>query len=175
MTKEEILTVLYEQYLDYKGINLTKNLLESNEQFYSALALGIETGKIKGFSMEFLNALDTLQMNGSGCLSLAFKEGLNIGACTCASRLVSHIFENVNIAGGINKYLIGTKNSKDGSHTWIVTPDRKIYDTTFMMVIDEDFMKEMGYHEENRYNPLLNAFYRAEKDFVTSKNTEKIR
>ena len=95
-----------------------------------------------------------------------FKQGKNIGKCTSASEQVSYSFpDDCEIAGGVMDYLKGTEGSIDGSHTWIVWKN-KIYDTTFMVSIDLDYAKKMGYKQENIYRPASRESYYMRKEMV---------
>ena len=73
--------------------------------------------------------------------------------------------------------ITNTPNCIDGSHTWI-SSNGKIIDTTLMLIIDEDFSSEIGYKEENRYNPNLDPIYVATKEWtndITLKTNEGIK
>lgn len=173
MNDNELIEFLFGSYKDYLGTGVTKALINSNPEFRNFLIQGIVAGKINGFSEEFLESLRILNMRGSGTLIDAFEQGLNIGACTTASRLCSFAFHRCQIAGGVNKYLIGTKNSTDGSHTWIVGSDGNIYDTSFMLVINKSFGEKMGYDEQNIYDPNLDQYYRVAKEYATDANLRR--
>ena len=168
--ENDVLKIIFKDCFDYEGASLTKSLYENNFEFKRLIDFGFEHGLIKGFDNDLFAQMDELNMRGKGVLSDAFKVGANIGACTSASKLVSFIFYRCNIAGGTNRFLIGTKNSKGGSHTWVVGSDNKIYDTTFMLIIDSNYALNMGYTLERIDNPNIDQFYSSAKEFALDKN-----
>ena len=85
------------------------------------------------------------------------------------SKIISYSLEYCDICGGTLNPLIGTKNSPDGRHTW-VSFNRTIIDPSLMIQINEDYMKELGYSEENRYNPNTDSVYRAAKEYANDSN-----
>ncbi len=167
---ESILLKLYNN-VDCEGISITKELLSTNKEFESVIVSGIQNGAVRGLSEEEWDKMLRLHLRSSHSLQDAFVTGYNIGACTTMSKLVSYIFDNCKINGGTNKFLVGTKNSPNGEHTWILH-DNLIYDTTFMLVIDQKYAQNLGYTLENSNNPNNDKYYRAAKEFATDPNID---
>lgn len=170
MSEDTILQILFKDCLDYEGNQITKNNIKNNLEFRNALINGILENKISGIDEETWKKLNELNIIGNGNIEDAFRQGFNIGACTVASKYLSFIFNNCKIAGGTNKFLKDTKNSKEGEHTWVIGPDNKIYDTTFMLIIDQNYSSQIGYDQENIYNPNIDPTYAASKSYATDKN-----
>ena len=166
MENEKILEILYGERKDYKGTGIMRDLLADNEEFKNIILEGIKLGKILGFDDELWDKIDSQNIRGINTFLDVFKEGANLGYCTVAAKQLSYSFPNdCRIAGGVVDYLQGTKNSEDGSHTWIVW-NGKIYDTTFMLSIDLEFANKLKYIQENIYNPLDDDNYCATKEFT---------
>lgn len=166
--EEDIINILYGDRKDYKGTKLIRNLLQNNLEFRNIILEGIKNNKITGFSEELWTMIDNQNIRGINSFLDVFVDGANIGYCTVASKQLSYSFDSCFIAGGVNKYLVNSTNSIDGSHTWIVR-NNKIYDTTFMLEIDRSFEGKLGYIEENRYDPNLDRIYKAAKEFTNDK------
>ena len=147
-----------------------RDLLGSNKEFRDAIIEGIKSGKVAGFSENLWSRVENQNIVGINSFLDVFKEGANLGYCTVAAKQLSYSLPNgCLIAGGVVEYLKGTENSEDGSHTWIVW-DKKIYDTTFMMIIDYDFSKKLKYIQENIIDPLKDKYYVERKVFTNDKN-----
>ena len=101
-----------------------------------------------------------------------FIDGANIGNCTNMSLIVSYAMSRVDICGGVLKVLENTANSLDGSHTWISSKG-KIIDTSLMIEIDESIANELGYVEQNRYNPNMDPVYSSSKEFAKDSSIKK--
>ena len=129
---------------------------------------GIETGNVYMWPESLWIKLDKLNlMLRKGNVSDIFKVGANIGDCTGCSTIVSYAFPlGCLYVGGTVDYLVGTKNSVDGRHTW-VEDNKIIYDTTFMIAIKEKYSKKLGYSEIYKTDPNKNFEYSAGKDFAT--------
>ena len=78
---------------------------------------------------------------------------------------MSYSLDTCEICGGILPILKGTTNCPEGNHTWIEYQNA-IIDTTLMLVIDKEYSKQLGYIEENRYNPNNDRIYSATKEFT---------
>ena len=170
MKIEQILEILYGDKKDYKGIEIMKNLLSNNDEFRNLIINGIETGKIIGFTNEVWNKIESQNMRRIDCFTEVFEKGYNLGNCTNTAVQLSLSFPNDCLIGcGIVDYLKGTLNSENGKHTWVVW-NRKIYDTTFMIIIDIEYSKKLKYNQTDIYNPNSNPMYRAEKDFTNDPN-----
>lgn len=172
MNNKELENILFGKYSDYKCNDVTKQLIKTNPKFYQILVNGIKEGKVSGFPEELWDKIRNLNIRSATNLEDAFKEGFTIGSCTVASKYLSFTFPNCEIAGGINKFLVGTKNSQDGSHTWTICKN-KIYDTTFMLIIDANYQSEFGYVQENIYNPNFDAMYVSAKEFANDLELNK--
>ncbi len=98
-----------------------------------------------------------------------FIDGANIGYCTVASKQLSYSLDKCYICGGILPILKGTKNSIDGSHTWI-THNNEIIDTTLMLIINKEYERKLGYIEQNKYDPNFDPIYLATKEFTNDDN-----
>lgn len=172
----DILLKLYdEEYLKYKGLSLLKELINDNEEFRNILIEGINKGYITGFNENDWDKVRSQNVNWIDNFETVFKEGLNIGRCTFCSKQLSYSYDNLEICGGVNKYLVGSANSKDGSHTWMLLNSSVIYDTTFMLKIKREYQERMGYIEEyeKRVNPSKDIYYEARKDYTRDKNIKK--
>ena len=101
-----------------------------------------------------------------------FIDGNNQGYCTVCAKQVSYSLDTCYICGGILPILKGTSNCPDGSHTWIEYQD-KIIDTTLMLIIDNSLKNDLGYIEENRYNPNNDPVYSAAKEFTNDASLRK--
>lgn len=170
----EIETLIDEYRKNYHCYDELKRLLKDDEIFKQQVINGCLTGKITGYSEELWEKIRSQNIRRINNFEDVFKEGANIGYCTVASKQLSYSLDNCDICGGRLPILEGSKNSEDGSHTWIWY-DHKIIDTTLMLVIDESYATELGYIEENRYNPNLDPIYLASKDFALDESIKKHR
>lgn len=163
----DILEHLYSERKDYKGLSEMIRLLNNNEEFRKLIIEGIKENKINGFSEELWEMIKNQRIRASINFTDVFREGLNIDRCTVAAKQLSYSFNTCYIAGGTLSYLIDSPfaKAKDGRHTWIIH-ERKIYDTTLMLVIDEDYVPKLGYILENKCNPNLSPTYLAAKEFT---------
>ena len=167
MQIENILEILYGKRKSYEGTQMMRNLLTTNIKFRDLIIEGIKTGNVYMWPEELWEKLDKLNLMGrKGNVSDIFKTGSNIGDCTGCSTVVSYVFQvGCLYVGGTVDYLIGTKNSQDGRHTW-VEDNGIIYDTTFMIAIKNDYSKRLGYNEVYKTDPNKNSEYSAGKDFA---------
>lgn len=162
---DEIIKELYKTRSDYKGLDTFKDIIKNNEEFRKTIIEGMSTGDIYAFPDELWDKMNRLhieglKINNLSCFEDKFKEGLNIGDCTGCSLQLAFSFLKCCIAGGQQEYLINTKNSPDGRHTWLIDLNGVIYDTTFMLVIDKKYASKLGYVEENRHNPNLDPNFK---------------
>ncbi len=153
---------------DYKCFDELKRLIRENESFRNILIKGYEEGKITGFSEEIWDLIHSQNIRNIPNFEDVFRDGANIGYCTVASKQLSYSFNECMLCGGMLPILKGTRNCPDGSHTWLLV-DKKVIDTTLMLIIDEDYSKKMGYVEENRYNPNNDSIYLSTKYFTLDK------
>lgn len=159
--------------INYKCFDALKDIVNSNDEFREVLKDGYFSGKIEAFGNDIWEKISKQNVRRINSFTDVFVDGANIGYCTVASKQLSYSFNGCQICGGIVPILVGTKNCDDGSHTWMVY-NGKIFDTTLMLVIDENFAKErLGYIEENRYNPNQDAYYLAAKEFTLDENLRK--
>lgn len=149
----------------YKCYDELKKILSENDQIKSIIVHGYANGKISGFTEEMWESIQKQNIRRIDNFEDVFRDGANIGYCTVASKQLSYSLDCPYICGGTLSLLEGTKNCKDGSHTWICN-QKKIIDTTLMLIIDETYASYLGYVEENRYNPNLDPIYRAAKEFT---------
>lgn len=167
MQIENILEILYGKRKDYKGTQIMRELLIKNETFRNLIVEGIKTGNIYMWPEELWEKLDKQNlMIREGNVSDIFKAGDNIGDCTSCSTIVSYSFPlGCLYVGGTVDYLVGTKNSVDGRHTWVENKGI-IYDTTFMVAITEKYSEKLTYKSEYKADPNKNQIYSAGKDFA---------
>lgn len=150
---------------NYKCYRELKRLLNENETFKQTVASGISEGKIRGFDDDLWKKIHSQNIRNIDNFESVFRDGANIGYCTPASKQLSFSFNKCYICGGVLPILKGTTNCEDGSHTWIAY-NNEIIDTTLMLIIDNKYAKEIGYQEENRYDPNLDKFYSAAKKWT---------
>lgn len=161
--------IIDEDKRDYKCYDILKALLETNETFKNTIIKGVNEGKITKFSEELWDEIRRQNIRGIDNFESVFRDGTNLGYCTVASKQLSYSFDTCFICGGVLPILKNTPNCIDGSHTWTIF-NRKIIDTSLMLIIDEDFAKEIGYQEENRYDPNIDPRYRAAKKMTCDRN-----
>lgn len=157
---------------NFKCFDLLKSLLNSNDEFKSNIETLIKEGKIRGFDDDLWKKIENQNIRRINSFTDVFKDGANIGYCTVASKQLSYSFNDCYICGGILPCLIGTKNSPDGSHTWIVY-NGEIYDTSLMIILDEKSASSLGYVEQNRYNPNIDNNYLVAKEFTNDTNLRR--
>ena len=156
----------------YKCYDILRGKL-LDENFCNKIKKGIESNKVFGFTDELWKMIENQNLRAPFSFIDVFKDGANKKYCTVAAKQLSYSFDTCYICGGILPILAGTDNCKDGSHTWI-DKDGYVIDTSLMLIIEENFAKELGYVEENRYNPNLDSIYRAAKEF-TNDNSLKAK
>lgn len=169
----EVIELLREESRkDYKCYNLLVTLLKENSEFKKIITDGVLNGLITGYTSDIWEKIHKQNIRGIDNFEDVFRDGANIGYCTVAAKQLSYSFNNCVLCGGVVSYLENTPNCKDGSHTWLVV-NGKIIDTSLMIIIDELYSKKLGYVEENRYNPMVDPFYVAAKDFTLDENLKK--
>ncbi len=156
---------------DYKCFDELKRLLK-DDKFKEVILKGIAENKITGFSDELWESIQKQNIRGIDSFESVFRDGANIGYCTVASKQLSYSLPYCFLCGGILPILKGTRNCPDGSHTWI-SYNKKIIDTTLMLIIDEDYSSNIGYIEENRYDPSIDDIYVATKEFTNDSNLKR--
>ena len=159
---------------DYKCYDTLRNILDNNEKFRSVIIEGLSTGKICGFNQELWDKLDSQNLRSPGVNSFVdvFRDGYNQGYCTVCAKQVSYSLDTCYLCGGLLPILKGTINCKDGEHTWIEY-NGKIIDTTLMLIIDCDLKDDIGYIEENRYDPNKDSVYCATKEFTNDSSLKR--
>ena len=152
---------------DYKCYDILKYLLSTNDEFRKIIVEAIKEGKVRGFSNELWDKLNTQNLRFSGIENFddIFRNGFNLGYCTPCSKQVSYSLNNCFICGGILPILKGTINCPNGEHTWIEYNGR-ILDTSLMLDIDSSLSQKIGYLKENEYNPNDNKIYCSAKEFA---------
>lgn len=163
-----------EDKMNYKCYDELKKLLKNNEEFKQKIITGYLSDKITGYNEDLWQSIRSQNIRRINNFEDVFIEGANIGYCTVASKQLSYSLDDCYICGGILPILKGSKNSEDGSHTWILY-NHKIIDTTLMLIIDEKYANQLGFKEENRYNPNLDPVYLAAKEFALDKSIKKHR
>ena len=153
---------------DYKCYDILRTLLQ-DDKFYDYVKNGLNNKKVFGFTADLWEDIRNQNVRTISSFEDVFREGANKGRCTVMSKQLSYSFDTCDICGGVLPILVGTVNCPDGSHTWI-SKDGYVIDTSLMLIIEENYSKELGYREENRYNPNENSFYRAAKDFTNDSN-----
>lgn len=110
-----------------------------------------------------LEATKDINVSSFSSMYEYFKRGEHIGTCGLTAGLMGIMFENTTyIRHGNAKPVIGTKNSPNGSHAWIeadINGNRKIIDTSLLVVIPFELKEELGYetHELLNLKGLLNC------------------
>ena len=170
MDLEEIL--INEDKMTYKCFDELKRLLREDENFRNLIIKGINENKVMGFPSELWDKIKSQNIRGIPSFETIFKEGINIGGCTKVSEQLSYSFPYCYLCGGILPILIGTKNCPKGEHSWI-SYERKVIDTTLMLIINEDYSIELGYKENFRYDPSINSFYLTTKEFTNDHNLRR--
>lgn len=166
MESDYLLQVLIpDEKKDYKCFDELKRLIMEKQQFKDIIIQGVIKGKIEGFPNELWEKIQNQNIRTIDNFELVFQDGYNIGYCTVASKQLSFSLSSCYICGGILPILKGTRNCVDGSHTWVST-NKKIIDTSLMLIIDEDYAELLGYQEENRYNPECSPIYVAAKEWA---------
>lgn len=171
---EKIISIIAPSGSDnYKCYDTLRYLLQ-DEKFLNIISIGIKEGKITGFSESLWQKLASQNIRAKGVNSFleVLRDGYNQGYCTVCSKQVSYSLDNPYICGGVLPVLKGTTNSPDGSHTWILDKGY-IIDTTLMLVIEENYAKNLGYIEENRYNPNIDPIYMSTKEYTCDKTIRK--
>lgn len=163
---KEILKILIdEDLIDFKCFDLLKSKLMEDSSFFQIIKQGIQNGLITKFPRDLFDRVCNQNIRAPFEPIQLFIDGANIGNCTIMSKIISYSLEYCDICGGTLKPLIETKNSPDGRHTWI-SYKGIIIDPSLMIQIDEKYMKDLGYKEENRYNPNIDPIYRSSKEFA---------
>lgn len=164
--------VVSEHRKEYKCYNELKKLIVNNPKFKAVLIKGIVTGKVYGFPEELWEKIDEQRIRRISSFEDVFRDGVNIGYCTVAAKQLSYSFNDVYLCGGTLPILEGSTNCPNGSHTWI-SSEGNVIDTTLMLIINEEYSKEFGYIEENRYDPSIDSIYNATKEFTLDKSVKK--
>lgn len=167
---EIVSKLIDEKRMHYKCFDELKRLLSENEQFRRIVEQGYLEGEIYGFTEEMWEKIDSQNIRRINSFEDVFRDGANIGYCTVASKQLSYSFDSCYLCGGVLPILKGTTNCEDGSHTWIRNNNNEIIDTTLMLVLSEQYAKEIGYIEENYYNPNLDPIYMTAKEFTRDQN-----
>ncbi len=153
-----------EDIFEYKCFDILKEKLITDKEFRETIKKGIEKGKIKKFPRELFDKVCNQNIRAPFDMVQIFIDGANLGNCTKMSLMVSYSLPECEICGGTLDILKGTKNSEDGSHTWI-SYNGWIIDTSLMITISESIKEELHYNEENRYNPNIDEYYIVSKEY----------
>ncbi len=175
MSISEIMNYLYTANdKDFKCYDTLKELLQKDETFKEVIIKGIKENKIWGFSKDLWAKIDNQNMRSPKVNSFTdvFRDGFNQGYCTVCAKQVSYSLNTCNLCGGILPILKGSTNCKDGEHTWIEY-ENTIIDTTLMLIIDKEYSKQLGYIEENRYNPNNDPIYCSAKEFTNDTSIKR--
>ena len=176
---QEILKFLIdEDLMDFKCFDILKEKLQTDLQFRETVKKGISEGLIDKFPRELFDKICEQNIRAPFEPIQIFIDGANLGNCTIMSKMISYSLPAPDLCGGTLKVLEGTKNSPDGSHTWVsyrtsVKEQPIIIDPSLMIMIRENFSKEFGYVEENRYDPRIDRYYNAAKDFANDKSIKR--
>lgn len=159
---------------DYKCFDLLRELYTTNNEFKEVIDNGVRLGKIHGFSEDVWNLIDAQNIRVINSFEDIFATGFNIGGCTTVTKQFSYSFDHILICGGDVSFLENTKNSDEkGKHTWMLK-DGVIYDTSLMLLIDENYAYEfLGYKELKRDNPSKDRIYNYAKEFARDNNLKK--
>lgn len=101
---------------------------------------------------EFTNEVFSIQLDPhlesyASTLGEIYKKGFNIGHCGLTSRYLARAFNEATLYYGSAKLLVGTKNSPNGEHAWIILNNHLI-DTTLMICIPTSIANTLGYTTE---------------------------
>ena len=168
MTQEviDILNYLIDRDLfDYKCFDVLKELLVKNTDFREKIRYGINQNFISKFPRDLFDKVCTQNIRAPFLPVQIFIDGANIGNCTNMSMMISYSLPACDICGGSLSFLRNTKNSPDGCHTWI-SCNGNVIDPTLMIQVSERYVYQLGYVEENRYNPNLDSIYSSSKDYA---------
>ena len=149
----------------YKCYFYLKQLIKENEEFRNILSEGLKEGKVSGFDDSMWLEIKLQNPRSSLTFEDAFKLGYNLGNCTGCAIQYSYSLDYPYICGGELPLLKGTQNSPDGRHTWI-SYNNNVIDPSFMIQISENYIKNFGYNEENRYNPNQDMVYCSSKEYA---------
>jgi len=158
--------------ISFKCFDLLKQKLKEDSSFRERIKQGIQSGAITGFPRDLFDRVCKQNIRAPFEPIQIFIDGANIGNCTGMSKMISYSLDYCNICGGTLKPLIGTKNSPDGRHTWILY-DGYVIDPSLMIQIKEESINDLGYVEENRYNPNKDHIYQAAKEYANDNNINK--
>ena len=175
MEKEinEILKFLIDDDLiRFKCFDLLKQKLIEDSSFRDKIIQGIKNGMISKFPRDLFDKVCDQNIRAPFKPIQIFVDGANIGNCTVMSKMVSYSLNSCDICGGTLNVLENTKNSPDGRHTWI-SYKGNVIDTSLMILINEKMIKELGYTEENRYNPNRDNIYKAAKEYANDKSFKR--
>lgn len=103
-----------------------------------------------------------------------YELGFNIGHCGLTSRYICRKFDNATLFYGNAKLLIGTDSSPNGEHAWTILNDHLI-DTTLMISIPTNKIKELGYTKEKEIAPFSARILSEYDTYETEFNKEKIK
>ena len=163
---KKILELLIDEDIyEYKCFDTLKEKITTDKEFRETIKKGIEKGKIEKFPRELFNKVCNQNIRAPFDMVQIFIDGANFGDCTKMSLMVSYSLPVCEICGGTLDILKGTKNSEDGSHTWI-SYNGWIIDTSLMITISESIKEELHYNEENRYNPNIDERYIVSKEYA---------
>lgn len=163
-----------EKRKEYRCFDLLKELYTTNSEFKEAIDNGVRLGKIHGFSEDVWDLIESQNIRVINSFEDVFATGFNIGGCTTVTKQFSYSFDNILICGGDVRFLENTKNSDEkGKHTWMIK-DNIIYDTSLMLIIDENYAHEyLGYKELKRDNPSKDRMYNNAREYARDKNLKK--
>lgn len=163
-----------EKYCNYKCYDLLKELMAVNKDFAKKVEQGYLLQKVRGFDEEIFEKIRNQNIRKIKSFEEVFVHGYNENYCTVCARQLSFSFNSCYLCGGVLEVLKNFRDGKDGSHTWMLH-NGYIYDTTLMLIIEEEYSKKLGYIEENRYNPNMDPIYNAAKDFATDSDLRTIK
>jgi len=169
MENDILKNLISEERYDYKCFELLKNLFWENDEFRKFIIEGYQTGKVYGFPEELWAKIASQNIRRIPSFEDVFRDGANIGYCTVAAKQLSYSLDDCYLCGGRLELLKGTPNCEMGNHTWIFYKN-SVIDTSLMLIIEKDYSKNIGFIEENRYNPNLDPLYLSAKEFTRDKN-----
>lgn len=120
-------------------------IANKNPDFRKAYIHGVKHGLIQRFPEGFLNDMRSIYLAVRECtLYDFFINGCNVGRCREAANYLTRMFPQWAVYIGLLPAIKGTLRSPGGEHAWLVS-NGKIYDTSLLLIVDEEYAANLGY------------------------------